>query len=197
MGQQVPHGELGIPGVLPDAHGDGGAVPAHHHPVEGQGDGGPLVLLDPPVVVGLAVGQLLVLIEGVLLQVQPGGVDVGRPDDGPLVQPLPADHRQEEGLAPVVAIDLVPGLELLPPDQGAEAGGLGLGDGVVHALPLDLPGVQEGLVPLAVGLDLLLLPGRQAVVAVLGGEEELLPLLLGQGLFFLIVHGNHPSCKIC
>ena len=121
---------------------------------------------------------------------------MGRADDGPLVQPLLANHRQEQGLAPVVPVYLIPGLQLLAPDQGAEAGGLGLDDGVVHALPLGLAGVQEGFVALAVGLYLLPFASRQTVIPVFGGEKEFLPQLLGGGLFLFFLHGNHPSCKI-
>ena len=188
MGQQVAHGKLRVAGVLADAHGHRGPVLQDHQTVEGQGDGGPLVLLDAPVVMGLAVGHLLVLIEWVLLQVQAGGVDVGRADDGALVQALLPDHGQHDGLAAVVVIDLVAGLELLAPDQRPEPGGFRLGHSIGHALALDLAFVQEGLVARAVILDGLLLAVGQAVIAVGGAEKQGVPLLLGRGLF-VFFHG--------
>ena len=188
MGQQVAHGKLRVAGVLADAHGHGGPVLQDHQAVQGQGDGGPLVLLDAPVVMGLAVGHFLVFVQRVLLQVQAGGVDVGRADDGALRQALLPDHSQHNGLAAIIIVDLVTGLELLAPDQGPEPGGFRLGDGVGHAFPLDLAFVQEGLVARAVVLNGLLLAVRQTVVAVGGAEKQGVPLLLGRGLF-VFFHG--------
>ena len=188
MGQQVSHGELGVSRRLSNAHRHHGAVPAHHHSVEGQGNGGPLILLDPPIIVGFAVGHLLLLIQRILLQVQARGIDVGRPDHRPLVQALLADHRQQEGLAPVVPVHLVPGPEFLPPDQGAEPGGFRQADGIVHALPLGLALIQKGLIAGAIGLDVLLLPRGQTVITVGGREEEVFFPLLEQRRFFFLVH---------
>ena len=84
VGQQVVDCEQGVPLPVADGHPDGLAALQHHHPVELQGDGHPLVLADTAVVVGFQKGQLLRLIEGILLQIQPRGVNVGRTDTGPL-----------------------------------------------------------------------------------------------------------------
>ncbi len=64
-------------GVLADGELHVRAVGLEDHPVDGQGPGQPLVFLDAAVVVGLQKGQVRVFIEGILLQVQAGRVDVG------------------------------------------------------------------------------------------------------------------------
>ena len=171
-GSRSPTVNWGSPGASPMRTGTTVPSRLHHHSVEGQGNGGPLILLDPPIIVGFAVGHLLLLIQRILLQVQAGGVDVGRPDHRPLVQALLADHRQQEGLAPVVPVHLVPGPEFLPPDQGAEPGGFRQADGIVHALPLGLALIQKGLIAGAIGLDVLLLPRGQTVITVGGSERR-------------------------
>ena len=72
VGQQVVDGEHGV--VRPVAHRDPHhlSVLQRHHAVELQGNGHPLVLSDAAVVVGLEEAQLVALVQGVLLQVQPG-----------------------------------------------------------------------------------------------------------------------------
>ena len=64
VGQDVGDGELGLALFLADAHGDFLAIFADDLAVEGQRDGGPLVLLDAAVVVGLQQGQLVGLVQG-------------------------------------------------------------------------------------------------------------------------------------
>ena len=153
-----------------------------------QGDGHPLILAQPPVIVGLQEGQLVGLIEGVLLQVQAGGVDVGSADVGPLAQALLADDRQHNGLAPVHPVDLVPGLQLLAPDQRPEPGVLRQGNGTVHALTLSLACVQKLLIAGAVGLHCLILPVQQTVITVLPVIEQGTAQLLSPAQFLKIVH---------
>ncbi len=82
VGQQVRDHQHGISLVLADGDIDHGAVLAVYHAVDGQGDGGPLVLLNAAVVVGLEVGNLRLLIERVGLYVQPGRIHMGGADVG-------------------------------------------------------------------------------------------------------------------
>ena len=190
--QQVVDGEQGVPLPVADGYPDGLAALQGHHAVEFQGDGHPLILADAAVVVGLEEGQLVALIEGVLLQVQTGGVDVGRTDVHALAKAPAADDRQHDGLAPVHLIELVPRLYRHAPDKGLEARGLGHGYGALHALPLRLAVVQKLLIALAVGIHGLQLAGGQTVIAVL--------LLIGQGLaqglapagLLVLVHNETP-----
>ena len=188
MGQQVVDGKHGV--VRPVAHRDPHhlSVLQRHHAVELQGNGHPLVLPDAAVVVGLEEAQLIALVQGVLLQVQPGGVDVGRPDVDPVLQAFPAHHGQHDGLVPVHLVDPVPGLQLHPPDIGPEAGGLRLGDGPVHALPLGLARVQELLVAGAVRLQRRALLRVQPVPAVLPLIDQGPAELLAPGQFFFFTH---------
>ena len=91
MGQQVGDDELGVVRLVANAHLDRFhlAVVAHaDHAAQFKRDRGPLVLFDAAVVVGLEEAQLIALVQGVLLQVQPGGVDVGRPDVDPCSRPF-------------------------------------------------------------------------------------------------------------
>ena len=109
MGQQVRDDKLGLL-VLAQPYLHHGAVLLGHHAVKLQGDGDPLVLADAAVVMGLEKGQLTVLVQGVGLQVQAGGVDMGGHDLGALFQALLAYDSQHDALAPVYAIDTVAGL---------------------------------------------------------------------------------------
>ena len=55
--------------LLPDGDLLGCAVLSHHHAVDRQGKGYPLVLLDPSVIVGVQVGQLFIFIERILFHI--------------------------------------------------------------------------------------------------------------------------------
>ena len=189
VGQEVVHGEQGIP--LPVAHGDPDHLAAleGHHAVELQGDGDPLVFSQAAVVVGLEEGQLIRLIQGILLQVQAGGVDMGRGDVHALVQPPAAQHRQHDRLAPVGPVHLVPRLERHPALVGTETGGLRQSDGPVHTLPLRLAGVQKLLIAGAVGVHGLQLRPVHPVIAVFLRIAQGLPQLLAPAVL-LFLHGS-------
>ena len=72
MGQQVGDDQLGVALVRADVHRHRPAVLQSHHAVQLHGDGGPLILADAAVVVGLEIAQLIVLVERVGLEIQPG-----------------------------------------------------------------------------------------------------------------------------
>ena len=156
--------------------------------MELQGDGHPLVLANAAVVVGLEEGQLGILIEGIGLEIQPGGVDVGRADVDALAEGPGADHRQHQGFAPVHPVKLVAGIHRHAPGEGLEALGLGQAHRLIHALPLRLAGIQEFLVIAAVGVHIRLVLGAESVISVLGLIEQRLPAQLA-GLFLLFFHG--------
>ena len=183
VGQQVGNHELGLV-ALAQNHLHHGAVPQDHHAPQLQGDGHPLVLADAAVIVGLAVGQLAVLIQGMGLEVQTGRVDVRGHDLRAVGQVLAADFHQHHALAAIAAIYLVAGLELHAPLIGDEALGLGQLDGVVGALPLGLAVVQILLVGLAIGLHGFQGSLVHQVIAVFGAGEQLFAL----GLHF-VCHG--------
>mgnify|MGYP001861298056 CR=1 FL=1 len=63
--QQVGDAEHRVAGLVADAHLHLFPVLLHNDPVEGHGDGSPLVLLDAAVVVGLHQRQLALFVEGV------------------------------------------------------------------------------------------------------------------------------------
>ena len=194
MGQQVVNGELGV--SFPIAHGDADHIPVFqsHHTVELQRDGYPLVLAQAAVVVGLKERELVSLIEGVLLQIQTGRIDVGRADVGTLVQILLTHHRQHHRFPAVHPVDLVSGLELHAPLVGPEAGVLRQGHCPLHALPLRLTSVQKLLVTGAVGLQGLHLLGIHAVIAVLLIVAQGTAQLLAPGQFFFLIHWKNLLC---
>ena len=185
MGQQVADDQLGF-AALADGDGDGAAVLQGDHAVELQGDGHPLVLADSTVVVGLQVCQLAFLIERGGFQVQPGTVDMSGGNLNALRQTLLADDCQEQHLAPVVQIHLVPGLQLHAAGISLEALLLGKTDALADALALRFSGVQIRLVGRAVGVHGLALPGGHPVITVfLLRQQFLFPFLRIHDLHFL------------
>ena len=178
VGQQIVNGELGVLRRAADRHGHGRAVLQGHHAAELQGDSHPLVLADTAVIVGLEKGQLRVLIERVGLEIQPGGVDVGRADVDALAEGPGTHHGQHQGLAPVDPVQLVARIDRHAAGEGLEALSLRQAHRLGYALPLRLACVQKLLVVLTIGLHIRLVLGAQAVVAVLGlVEQRLAPQL--------------------
>ena len=189
MGKQVGDAEQGVGLVLSDPHGDGLAVLQGDDTVEGQGDGHPLVLLDAAVVVGLEVGHVGGLEEGVGLEVEPGGVGVGDRDADTLGDGLLAHDYEDEVLAAVVEVDLVPGLVLSPVLELLVSELLDEGDAVIDDLALGLV-AEERLVLLAVGHGLIEKAGGGGRDDLLFQEELLLHLLTGTFVIFLACHAG-------
>ena len=170
--QQIGDHQDGVILILADGHGDLAAVFFTHHAVDGQGHTGPLVLLDAAIVVGLEVGDLGIFVEGLGLQVQPGRVHMGGADVGALAHRLRADDSDQEALAPVVHIDLIPGLDLHAGDGGLEAVGLGGLGCPGSGLPLGLAGIHKGCIALAIFVHGLPLFGSVFAIAILGGIQQ-------------------------
>ncbi len=173
--QQIRDHQHGIPFVFADGDSDHGAVLAVHHAVDGQGDGGPLILLNAAVVMGLEVGDLRLLIERIGLDIQPGRVHMGGADVGALAQRLSADDGQGDGLIPVIVVDLVAGLCFHTGGKGLEAQAFRLCHGPGGGFPLGLAGVHKGHVALAVIVHGDPVLGVYPGVAVLGGRQQGLP----------------------
>ena len=172
MGQQIGDHQDGIAVILTDGDGDGGAVLAADHAVERQGHSDPLVLLDASVVMGLQEGQAGILVEGIGLDVDAGGVGVGNADAGALVHALGADNGHHQSLVPVVAVDLVAGLQLHAGDELHEAMFFQLLDGPGDGFPLGLAGIDKRGVAPGVGFHLLPLGGGEVGKAVFGGGQQ-------------------------
>ena len=173
MGQQVRDDQLGIAFIAADVHCDSGAIRQRHHAVKLHRDGHPLIFADAAVVVGLEIGQLIVLIQRVGLQIQPGRVDVGGGDLGPLAHGLAADMGQQHALPPVANIHLVSGLQCLSPDQGLVSGLLCEADCLRRAETLGLACIQKRHIFLAVGFHLLQLRRVHTVKAVFTAAQQL------------------------
>ena len=158
MDEQIGDTHHGIVLIFADDHVHHGAVLLGHHAVEGQGQRHPLILLDAAVVVGIEIGKIRILIEGVLLQVHPGAVDVGAHDVEALLQRLAADDVQLDRLVHGVHVHPVPGLQGFDLLQVHVPGLLRPADGLPGAFPLGLAAVQIGPIGLAQVHDLFLFP---------------------------------------
>ena len=185
MRQQIIDDELGLV-ALAQHHGHRRAVLQGYHTPQLQGDRHPLVLADAAVVMGLAVGQLAVLINGMRLQIQTGRVDVAGHDLCALGQALPADHGQHHALLPVHPVHPVAGLQGHAPLIGDKARRLRQRHGVGRALPLGLAVVQKALVVPAIGLHGIQRLLVHPVIAVLAAGKQQLSF----GLHFI----GHCSC---
>ena len=142
MGKQVRDAEHGVGRILAHANLDGPAGLEGDDAMDGQRERDPLVLLDAAIVMRVEQGYVGVLVERVLLGVETRRVDVGAQDVEAVLERVGAEHRQDEGLAMGLGVDLVAGLELaLLLDGLGERLVPGLfrhGDRGVHALALGL-----------------------------------------------------------
>ena len=184
--QQIVDHQLRVVLIAADDHIHDLAVLLHHHAVQLQGDGRPLVLLDAAVVVRLEIGHLRVLIEGDLLQVKARGIDVRGGDDQALGGALLADDGQHQRLAAVGEPHLVACFELHAGHVLHETLALGQRHGLVHGLALRARVVQIGLVALAVAFHLAGFLAAEVVVAVFRLVKELVAVV------FLFFHFKSP-----
>ena len=158
VGEQVADAEDGVALVLAHDHVHHGAVLEHHDAVDGERHGDPLVLLDAAIVVRVEVGDLVLLVEGVLLHIEARVVHVRAEDVEAVLERLGAQAHEHEALALVGCVDLVARLELRASgDRVLErhiAGGLGKLDRRGHALALGLVVRDERAVVCAERLEL-------------------------------------------
>ena len=98
---------------------------------------------------------------------------MGRADVCALGERLGADHGQHDGLAAIIVIDLIAGLDRHAGAVFHKAALLRQANGAENALTLRLGGVEELLIVLAVGVHFRLFGGAQLVMAVDGLVEQL------------------------
>ena len=150
MDQQVGNAHHRIVVVLADDDVHQGAVLLGHHAVQRQGPGHPLVFLHAAVIMGVGVGDVVVLIEGVLLDVNAGGVDVGPDDVEAVFQGLFAHVEQHDRFTHVQIIQFVAGLDFAARRDGFLQIGIARflrqADGLGGTFPLGLARVQISLV---------------------------------------------------
>ena len=147
MDQQIGHEEHRIILALAYAQLHRGAVLFHHHSVKSQRLCHPLIFLYTAVIMGVQVCQAAVLIERILLYVDPGAVNMSSQNVDALFHGLLSHLEHHNGLIHPHAVDFVPLLELLSSlDQALQfpvSTGLdGIHNGV-NTLPLRLAVVQE------------------------------------------------------
>ena len=122
MRKQVGHAENGVARVLANVDVHNRAVLLGNHAMQGQRRGNPLIRLDAAVVVRVQKGQLVGLVNGILLNVQARAIDVRAQDVKTGLQRLGAQLQKDDRLAVNVGPHLVAGLEL-----GARSHQLGQG----------------------------------------------------------------------
>ena len=111
--QQIRNEEYRIILFLTDVYDHRLTALFHHNAVNGQGQGDILVLFDPPVIVGVQIAEAAVLIDGILLDIEAGRIDVGTEDIDPLLERLFTDPEQDHGFVHPHAVDTVTGFQLL------------------------------------------------------------------------------------
>lgn len=111
MGQKVRDAEHRIVLGLADGHAHHFAVLLRDHAVQRQRPRDPLILLQPAVIVRVQIGQIAVLVERILLDVDARGVDVRAEYVHALLQQFAAQHKGEKGLVHPVQIDARAGRE--------------------------------------------------------------------------------------
>ena len=147
--QQVGDAENWVAVLLADADLGAGAVSAVNNAVQGQGDGGPLVLTDAAVVMGAQIADTGLFKHGHGAQVQARRVDVGDVQVEARFQALGADGGGQDALFAVDGVDLGAGGQLLAGDELFVAGVQQQLLAGADSLALSLGVIQEGLVAFA------------------------------------------------
>ena len=109
VGEKVGDAEDGVRGVLANHDLDDTPVLLGNNAMDCQRQGCPLVGLHAAVVVRVKRGDVVSLLERVLLDVQAGRVDVGTKDVDALLKGLRAQFDKHEALAANRRVDLVAG----------------------------------------------------------------------------------------
>ena len=109
MDQQVGHKKYRI--IVIFSHAQYHCLPAlfDDDAVNSQRDRGKLVFFDPSVVVGVQIGDAAVLIERILFDVEPGGIDMRTQNVHAAFKGLCADLEKDHGFVHPHAVDLISG----------------------------------------------------------------------------------------
>ena len=117
MRKDVRDAENRIFRIVSDCNIDLCAVGLDHDSIDGKRACNPLILLDSTIIVRIQVYNSgfveLVFIDGILLGVESGRIDVSSQDVHTLADFITADVEQNQALAHLVVVDLVTGLELI------------------------------------------------------------------------------------
>ena len=182
MGEQIGDAEQRVALVLSDTDLHCLAIGEFDDTVQGHGNGGPLILLDAPVVVRLEERHVGVLEQRIGLEIEPWAVDVADAQSESVRDRPLSDGHDDQVLAAVVVVELVAGAVLLAHLELLVTVLLEDRYGIVHDLALGLV-AEEPLVSLAELLGF----GQEVVVGLpdaLGLVQQLLLELLTLGLFF-------------
>ena len=142
MDQQIGHEEYRIILVLTNIDFYTGAVLFHDDSVDCQWNGHPLVLLHATVIMGVQISESTILIQGILLYIQSGAVDMGSKDVHALCHGFTADLEHGDGFVHPYAVYLISGFKSSALfDQALQFTVTGLLNGIdngVNALSLGL-----------------------------------------------------------
>ena len=144
MNQQIRDTENRIFFLLADHDFGQAAVLLRDNAVDRKRNRRPLVFLNSTVVMQVQIRHLRIFIERILLQVQPGGIDMRSQDPHALLQRLSADREQSHRLLHPDRVHTVAGLQALPlRDNVLKVSAAGLfrqSYSFLHTLPLGLGG---------------------------------------------------------
>ena len=147
MNQQVGNEEYGIILGLAHIDLDRGAVLFHNDAVKSQRDGDPLVLFDAAVIMGVQIGDILILIQRILLHIDSGAVDMRAKKVHARLHGLLSDLVHHQTFIHIHRINLVSGLHAPALfDQVIQFAVTCLFNQVhqrIHALALSLAVIQE------------------------------------------------------
>ena len=147
MDQQIGNKKYRIILIFTDIQFNGGSVLFHHHAVNGKRESHPLIFFHAAVIVGIQISHSAVLIERILLHVQPGAVDMRSQDIKALAYGLASHLEHHNGFVHPDAVYLVALPERMSlPDQTLQLPVAFCFNGVhnsVDALPLRLSVVQK------------------------------------------------------
>ena len=142
MDQQIGYKEYRIILVLADIDLYTGTVFFHDHTMDCQGNSHPLVLLHTTVIMGVQISESAILIQGILLYIQSGTVDMGSEDVHSICHGLTADLEHGDGFVHPYAVYLISGFKSSALfDQALQFTVTGLLNGIdngVNALSLGL-----------------------------------------------------------
>ena len=112
MNQQIRYEEYRIVLILADIQFNDGSVLFHHHTVQRKRNGHPLILFHTAVVVCIQISQAAVLVERVLLHINPGAVYMGPQNIHSFRHGFLTDLEHGDGLIHCHAVDFIAFLQL-------------------------------------------------------------------------------------
>ena len=111
MDQKIRDKEYRIVFILTYAQDHGLSAFLYDHAVNSQRERHILILLDAPVIMSVQICDIAVFIEGILLDVEPGGINMRADNIEAFLDRRPADLKHDHGFVHPHTVDPVTGLQ--------------------------------------------------------------------------------------